>query len=165
MATVYKLWLINLLHTAQSFLWSCPVHSNSRNFPHFTYPEGSLPIHKYPTPVPILSQINSIHKTISHFLKINLNIILPSATGFLKLLLSLRFPQQKPVYPSPLPIHFTYQNHLFYIFIITTLLFEQYRKLSSSLCSSLHSSLPRPSYPQISPSTPHFQTPSSYLLS
>ena len=48
------------------------------------------------------SSIQSIPPT-SHFMNINLNIILPSTPGFLKWFLSLRFPHQSPVYTSPLP--------------------------------------------------------------
>ena len=50
-----------------------------------------------------MSQLHPIPTTPSHFLKIHLNIILPSESGPPQWSLSLRSPHQNPVHPSPLP--------------------------------------------------------------
>jgi hypothetical protein len=72
-------------------------------FPDFFGTEIHYHIHKCPSPVPILSQLDTVHATTSHVLKIHLNIILPSTPGFAKWSLSLWFPQQRSVYASLLP--------------------------------------------------------------
>jgi len=103
-------------------------------------PKGSLPHSRCPPPIPILSQINPIHAPTSHFLKVHLNIILPFTLAPSKWSLSLRFPHQNLAYTSTLP-HMCYcPVHLILLDLITwTILGEEYRLLSSSLCSFLHS--------------------------
>jgi len=66
-------------------------------------PEGSLPHLQVPTPIPVLSQLDTVLTPTSHFPKIHLNIILQSTPGSPKWSLSPRLPQQNPVYTLLLP--------------------------------------------------------------
>jgi len=73
---------------------------------------------------------------------IPLNTVLTSMPGSSKWPLSLRFPHQNPAYISPLPIRATCPAQIILLDLITrTILGEQYRSLSSSFCSFLHSSV------------------------
>ena len=97
--------------------------------------------HKYPPTVPILNQLDPVHTLTSYFLKTHLNIIVPSMPGSPKWSLSLRLPHQNPVYaPLLSPIRATCPAHVILLdFITRTILAEEYRSLSSSLCSFLYS--------------------------
>ena len=89
---------------------------------------------------PILCQLDPVHTPTFHFRKIHLNIILPSMPGSPKRSPSLRFPHQNPVYGSFL-LHMRYMPRLYHSsrFYHPNNIGWEYRSLSSSLCSILHS--------------------------
>ena len=94
--------------------------------------KGPLPHSQVSAPVPLVSQLAAVRTSTSHFQKIHLNIILPSGiflSGF----------SIKTLYMPPLsPIHTTCLAHLILLdFITQTILDEEYRSLSFSLCSFL----------------------------
>ena len=123
----------------QSPSWEANWFAGSQEFPHILwYPKVHYCIHKCPPPVSILNQLQPVHTPTSHFVKIHLNNVLPSMSGSPKWSLSLRFPHQNPVYASPLILALC-PIHLILDFITRTILGEEYRSLSSSLCSFFHS--------------------------
>ena len=96
--------------------------------------------HKRPSPVSILRQPNPVHIPTSHLLKIRPNIIHPSTPRSPHWSPSLWFPHQNPIHPLSSPIRATCPAHLILLdFITRTVLGEEYKSFSSSLCSLLHS--------------------------
>jgi len=100
---LHAFWNKHTYCMEQSPSWEANWFSTSQEIPHILwYPKVHYRIHMCAAPIPILSQIDPVHVPTSHFLKIHLNIILPSMLGSGKCSLSLRFPHQNPVYTSRL---------------------------------------------------------------
>ena len=104
--------------------------------------ETSLPCVQEPATCPYTEPAQ--YSPYSHFLEINLNIILPSTSGSSKWLFPSGFPTQTLYMPLLTLLLATCLAHLILDFITQTILGEEYRSLSSSLRSSLHSPVTLP---------------------
>jgi hypothetical protein len=125
-------------------------------------PKVHYRINKSPPPVRILSHISQSLFPPFNFLKIHFNIILPSTPEFSKWSLSLRCPQQNPIYTFPIRV--TCYSHLTRLGLITRIIFgEQYASWSSSLCSFLQSPVTSSLLSSNVLLGPYSQTPSAYV--
>jgi len=123
----------------QSLSWEANRFSAGQEIPRILWnPKVHYRIHNSPPPVPILSQLYPVHTPTSHFLKIHL-IIIHLRLGLSSGLFHSGFPTKTLYSPLLSPLRATCPAHLIIDFITRTILGEEYRSLSSSLCSFLHS--------------------------
>ena len=115
--------------------------SATQEIPHLLWnPKAHYRIHKRPPPFPILSHINPVH--VPHLTSWRSTLMLSS---HLRLVLPLvSFPRVSP--PKPYthlsPVRATFLAHLIVLELISRIIFgEEYRSLSTSLCSLLQSSV------------------------
>jgi hypothetical protein len=96
-------------------------------------------IHRSPPPVPILSHINPGHAIPYHFFKIHLILSSHQRLGLPSGLIPSGLPTKTLYAPLPSPIRATCPAHLILLDLITRIIFDEYRSLSSYLRRLLHS--------------------------
>ena len=134
--TFYEVYNYLLTYSmVQSPSWAANWFAASQEIPRISRnPNVHYRTHKCPPTVSILGQSNPVYIPTFHLLEIHHNIIHPSTSR------SLRFSHQDPIHDLSSPICATCPAHLILLdFITSTILGEEYRSFSSSLCSLLHS--------------------------
>jgi hypothetical protein len=85
-------------------------------------------VHKTPPPVPIISQMNPVHASPTHFANTPLNAILPSMSRSSEWILDLRFPTESLCGLTFCPMRATRRAHLIILdFIIQVISDEDYK--------------------------------------
>jgi hypothetical protein len=151
----------------QSPSWEAIRFSASQDIHHILWnPKVHYHIHKRQPPVPILSQINPVHASHSIFWRSILILSSHQNLGLTNGFFPSSFPTKTLYAPFPSSIHATCPAHRILLDFITRIIIgEQYRSLSSSLCSFLHS----PCYlvplrPEFSPQHPILKHPQPTFL-
>jgi hypothetical protein len=96
----------------QSPSWEANWFAASQEIPRILWnPNVHYRIHKSPPPLSILNQLNLVHSSTSHFLKIHLNIILPSVPESAQWSLSLRLLRSyQSISPGPRLCRWVFRN-------------------------------------------------------
>jgi len=104
--------------------------------------EDSLPQSQVPYNCAIFSQLNPFHITASHFLRIHLNIILPSTAGSSKLTLSFMIPHHKTCIRLSSPSYSLHGQPISIFLIFSPVqYFVKLHIIKHLFCSFLHSPL------------------------
>ena len=125
----------------QSPSWEANWFAASQEIPRISRnPKVHHRTHNRPPTVCILGQPNPVHIPTSHLLEIHPNIIRTSKPRSPQWSASLRFPHKTLYTPLSSPIRATFPAHLILLnFITRTILGEEYKSFSSSLCNLLNS--------------------------
>ena len=100
----FYLFTFSLIHSVEQSPWEANWFSASQEIPRLLWNSKiHYRTHKCPPTFPVLGQINPVHVPQSHFLDIDLNIILPFMLGSSKWSLSLRFHRQNHICTPLLP--------------------------------------------------------------
>ena len=137
----YLLTYILTHSTVQSPSWAANCFAASQEIPRISRnPKVHYRTHNRPPPVSILRQPNPVHIPTSHLLQIHPNIIHPSTPRSPQWSLSSGFRTKTLYTPLSSSIRATCPAHLILLHFMTrTILGEQYKSFSSSLCNLLHS--------------------------
>ena len=125
----------------QSPSWAADWFAASQEIPRISRnPKVHYRTYKRPPPVSILSQPNPVHIPTSHLLEIHHNLPTHLRLGLSSGLFPSGFPTKTLYTPLSSPIHAKCPAHLILLdFITRTILCEQYKSFSFSLCSLLQS--------------------------
>ena len=138
----YLLTYLLTYSMVQSLSWEANSFAASQEIPRISRnPKVHYRTHKRPPPFPILGPPNPVHIPTFHLLEIRPNIIHPSTPRSPQCgLLPSGFPTKTLYTHLSSPIRATCPAHLILLdFITRTILGEEYRSFSSSLCNLLHS--------------------------